>query len=825
MTSASEASESAAAQAAKQHSVRVDESAGSRQLLALLGVTSGVIVATEVLMTRLLSVVTWYGLAFFVLSIAMLGLTAGSLEALSSQKAGVPLREFVASRSLRLSGALMFALVATLIIPMPTDSSLTLQLAVIAVAAAQMIPMTVGGSIVARIMAESKSPIGTVYAIDLGAAALGALCPLLLLGPFDGVTALIVLAALPALAGGLIEPGAARKRMFGFALFLGLFAAMNNYSQHGLTIRFAKHHFADPFVGPAFDGWNALSNVQARPFAPMDRDLVLWGPSPSMPPGRERVSHASIDGEAGTLIHSYKKLEELEVLKYDVTNAVHWIRPTGPACVVGVGGARDIESALLFGHESVFAAEINPLMVDMLRKTASESPILSDPRIHIEIGDGRSVLSSRAPYCNVLQVSLVDTWAATGAGAYTHSEATLYTREAWQQLLKRVEPNGVLTFSRWYSPDRTSETSRLMALAVASLLERGVKKPEDHIALITHTPRADEKKPIAIRMGLATILVSTAPFSPGDVATIKSRAKELQFDVLLAPGVQPPDAVLQRILATREIDRLADAGRDDYLDTTAPTDNRPFFFQVLRASAWINPAIMLGAMVGGGVIYGNVLSTIQMLITFGTVIFLAVFVLGPPLRRARREGGALPDGGAIVYFAMLGAGFMLVELALMQRLHVVLGHPTYSLVVVLSSLLVCTGIGSTLSSSLITTRRAATVAALVAAGLLLVVPFVIEPLAQATVSSSLAVRIAWTASLTGTIGLVLGTLFPSGIRFVERDKGLPVALGVNGATSVIGSILSVIVSVVLGIAASLTVAAVLYLIAAACGPWRWKDVA
>jgi SAM-dependent methyltransferase len=794
----------------------------ARQALVVLGITSGVIVAHEVLMTRLLSVVTWYGMAFFVLSIAMLGLTAGSLEALQSRRAGVPLRDFVAQRSFRLAGAIVFAVVVTLIVPMPADPSLTLQLAVVAVAAANTLPMAIGGSIVARIMAESSTPIGKTYAIDLTAAAAGALCPLVLLGPLDGVSALLVLAAFPALAGAAIATtGPSRKRMLTAAGVLLAFAGLNNYSLHGLQIRFSKHAFADQMLVPRFVGWNALSNVQATQFVDTDRQLVLWGPSPKTPPGQSRAAHAAIDGEAGTSIHAYKRIEDLGVLSYDITNAVHWIRPTGPACVIGIGGGRDIESALYYGHDSVFAVEINPLMIDMLRQVAAESPILADPRVNIYIGDGRSVIASHAPHCQTLQVSLVDTWAATGAGAFAHTEATLYTREAWSLLLQRVDPGGVLTFSRWYSPGKTSETARLLALAVASLLERGVKNPADHIALIAWSP----KDTGAGRGGLATVLVSPTPFSPSEANTIRTRAKELEFDVLTAPGVTPADPILQRILATREIDRLGDAVVAAWLDTSPPTDDRPFFFQLLRPSAWLNPQVMFAAMTGGGVIYGNVLATVQMLFTFVTVALLTVFVLGPPLMRARRDGAALPDGGAAPYFGMLGAGFMLVELALMQRLHVVLGHPTYALVVVLASLLVCTGIGSAFSSRLITTRKAATLATLSAGILLLALPWAIEWFAHATLSSPLSLRILWTGGLTGIVGLVLGMLFPSGIRFIDRDRGLPVALGINGATSVVGSILSMLVSVVFGIAASFCVAAVIYLIAAAVGPHRWRAVA
>src|SRR5204862_2598177 len=172
----------------------------------------------------------------------------------------------------------------------------------------------------------------------------------------------------------------------------------------------------------------------------------------------------------------------------------------------------------------------------------------------------------------------------------------------------------------------------------------------------------------------------------------------------------------------------------------------------------------------------------QMLVTFCTVVFLTVFVLGPPLLRARREGAAWPDGGAAVYFAMLGAGFMLVELALMQRLHVVLGHPTYALVVVLASLLVCTGIGSALSTRVVQSRRAVSFVAIAAAALLVVLPYlVIGPLAHRTIDASLAVRALWSGACAALVGLVLGMLFPSGIRFTNRDPGARAAPADKGS--------------------------------------------
>src|SRR5262249_15229102 len=202
-------------------------------------------------------------------------------------------------------------------------------------------------------------------------------------------------------------------------------------------------------------------------------------------------------------------------------------------------------------------------------------------------------------------------------------------------------------------------------------------------------------------------------------------------------------------------------------------------------------------------------------VTFLAVAVIGFLLLGPPLYRAAREGGTLPGPRPAVYFAMLGAGFMLAEIALVQRMHVTLGHPTYALVVVLAGLLVCTGLGSALSAKVLNSPRAVSFAALGAAVLLLLLPYaVIGPLARATLSAPLSVRIVWTGATAGLVGVILGMLFPSGIRYVHRDRGAPVALALNGATSVLGSVLAVVVSVALGISASFALAACVYVIAA-----------
>jgi hypothetical protein len=268
---------------------------------------------------------------------------------------------------------------------------------------------------------------------------------------------------------------------------------------------------------------------------------------------------------------------------------------------------------------------------------------------------------------------------------------------------------------------------------------------------------------------------------------------------------------------------LADAGRPLQLDTSPPDDDRPFFFQLLAARVWLHPVRLLDEAYGSrGVIGGNILATLQFLETLATVVLVALLVLGPSLwREARRD--ALPGPRAAIYFAALGAGFMLAEVALVQRMHVALGHPTYALVVVLAGLLVSTGAGSALSARVVRSRRAVSLVAAAGGVLLVLLPHAIGPLARLTEASSLGVRSAWAGGLSGLVGLALGMLFPSGIRFTERDRAVPLALALNGTTSVMGGVLAVVVSVAFGISATFALAGALYLLAAWAGPWRWSN--
>ncbi len=772
----------------------------------MLGLASASVVASEVLLTRLLSVCAWYGLAFLVLSLAMLGTTSGALSA--SRARGTPLAPWIAKRLIGMSLGLVAAVFVACSVPLVFVADVTSLASVLIVVVAATVPMAAGSGVVARLMAELPIAIGPAYAVDLICAAFGALAPLILLGPLSGPSALIAIGGVAAATAHAVaeKKWAARGA---FALCLAL-VAVTELTSHGLVVRYPKGRLRAEQAS-LYAAWNPLSYVTLSGFAP--QPFPLWSPGTTYQPKSSPVANAFIDGEAGTPVYAYGRLPQLAALEWDGTAIAHTIRPDGTACVMGTGGGRDLETALLFGHDHVFGFEINPSMVAMLRQVHSYSPILDDDRVTVTLGDARAELARSNLRCRVLQASLVDTWAATSAGAFAHSESTLYTLEAWSLFLRRVEPDGVLTFSRWYEPKTPTETARLVALAVGTLLQRGAAHPRDHIALIAG--------------GLvATIVVSPAPLTEADVAKLRESATAHGLSFLVVPGEPAKDGLLDRLLDAPDLDSLAAAGVPAGLDTSVPTDERPFFFHLLAPSRWLHPFDTIRAYEGdtSGTLAGNVAAAVELLIAGLASILVALALLGPTLiRAARAKDAPLPGKAATAYFASLGAGFMLAEVALVQRLHVVLGHPTYALIVVLAGLLVATGIGSALSARVVRSRRAVSIAALVAAAVLVLMPWVVtRPLAHATMESPFAIRIACCGGCSAAIGHVLGKMFPSGLAFTDRERAAPVALALGGASSVVAGSLAVAISVGLGIPAAFAAAGLFYAIAAVCGPVRWR---
>ncbi len=445
----------------------------------------------------------------------------------------------------------------------------------------------------------------------------------------------------------------------------------------------------------------------------------------------------------------------------------------------------------MFGASHVDGVEVNPIIANdvMLKHFRHFSgSIYENPKINVVVDDGRSFIRRSDQRYDIIQASLVDTWAATAAGAYTLTENTLYTKEAFEDYYDHLTDRGMLTITRW-----VFDGLRLVSLAQAACETRGCSSA-DHLAIVQQDR-------------VATFLFKKTPFSAEDVAQLRATSAELGFHVLYAPGQTDGNNDYAKLVLATDRQTFFDTYHHD---VTATTDNRPFFFHTTKIGDQFQTAF------GRSMLFGNGLSALMTLMAI-SVTFVALFVVGP-LLLSGREVRVSGWPRWLAYFGMLGAGFMLIEVALLQRFVLLLGHPVYSLTVTLFSVLLGTGIGSLISRH-ISSERLRTTIQLVLLGIVGVAILgivALPPIIRMAISASHAARIALTVALIAPAGVLMGMPLPAGIRLMTANHStlVPWAWGMNGALSVIGATLAVFIAMNWGFSVTLMTGAAVYLLAA-----------
>lgn len=781
------------------------------------------VLALEIVQTRILSVVVWYHLAFFVISLAMFGLTAGAVWVYLQ---GARFTEKTHSYDLAyFSGLFAFSTAICLAVQMTLAPIITRLFTTLSIwtelALCLSLPFFFAGVALSLALTRSSFAVAKVYGVDLVGAAAGAVGALGLLNLTDGPSAVLWIAVIGAAAavafstsriGGVPETKPPLhawlwQRQWVF-LVIALIAAINPFLEQGLQPIAVKGKFEFPGTH-ALRQWNSFSRVDVSPTfrgAP-----IMWGPSPKMFEKRWVADQVDlfIDGDAGTTAYRFAgKFDEVGFLPYDVTNLAYFLPGRERGVVIGVGGGRDVLSAAYFGLKEITAVELNPILVNLQTDPAGLMPftnIVAIPGVRLVADEGRSWLARSRENFDVIQMSLVDTWAATGAGAFTLSENGLYTVDAWKIFWRRLSPKGVLTVSRWYEPAFPEETGRLVSLATATLMEMGVREPRRHLFL-------------AAQGRIATLVLSKEPLAQADIAALEKAAADYQHEILITPSREPPSAVLARIAGARDLAALNAYTGSLPFDLSPPTDGRPFFFNQLPLSRPFEAfAFARGVLAtnseGGGVRRGNLVATATLMILFFIALLLVTVVLVVPLRSALRDMGSRQAMHGTIYFALIGAGFMLIEIGLLQRMSIFLGHPVYSLSVLLSSLILSTGLGSFLSGQwpLESGRRLviwSVASGVYALGLAALMGPAFANLVDAELTTRIALCVGWIVPL----GVLLGFGFPSGMRLITAidPKPTPWFWGINGAAGVLASIIGVVLSLALGIGATLIGGALCY---------------
>lgn len=760
----------------------------------------------EISLTKIFSVTLWYHFAYLAVSFALFGLGVGGLTAFLKQSFFSKyfpevLKHLASLQFLSMIVCLFFILNVRLLSKAALYNIIMLTITYMVCS----IPFFLVGLTLSLALYHYVKDTPKIYFADLVGAGAGCIVFILAITIVSGPSVVIIGALLSLLASFFFSEW---RNSFEFRLRIGILMLSAiclfciNVMTDIFSVKYTKKYMErDNLI---FEKWSPLARITVY-------SNVFWRPNPENPFGwgmskkfkpEKPIKQLWIEQDAcaGTPItHFTGDISELEFLKYDITSFVYHVQPQAKnTFILGSGGGRDILTALSFGVPSIKACDIHPIIVNLVKDRFKEfaGNIYELPGVDVEIAEGRNYIRKQEQSFDIIQISLIDSWAATVAGAFSLAENNLYTVEAFRNYIDRLNENGMVSITRFLFMPR-NQSIRVAIIARKALELEGIEQPEQNIAVIS----------TAWKRGLATILIKKTALTPADIERIQKAADDLDFEIIYLPGLKGDHKFVEALTRIP----LEAFLKDQYYDLSPSTDDKPFFFQMLHF--WRAFDLISGRnIVGQKFNYYSPLVLIVIL-TFSSILVLLFYIL--PLIRSRRVE-SLPRLWGI-YFVLLGVGFMFVEIPLLQKGSLYLGHPTLSLSLVLFSMLTFAGCGSYWSrkfreASLLGTVRMCLIVTALFIGIATVGS---EWLIRQTIGFPLLIKMFLFVVLVGPTALLMGTAFPSGIRLVSHGykNSIPWVWALNGGASVMGSVLAMTVAMTYGYMLTLILGGTCYLAA------------
>ena len=744
----------------------------------------------EIALIRVFSFTIWHHFGYLVISTALLGFGAsGSFLAVRPDFGATSLGSALASCVL-LSGLTMVGVLGFVsLVPLHPMSILAdfRQLALLlAYQLVTAIPFFFSGLAVSLALRAAATRVDRLYFWDLLGGGLGCLCAVGLMNLLTPPGAVVVAAAVLTAAAVPFAQRAVHRRV-GVALAVLLLAGAWFAERLPFTPARTKEYSVQVEklgAEPVTREWTALFRT----------DLVKAGPRPSRRwvPGLSNVAPPDLawpayflshDGTAGAGLFDLRGGYELDFVAHHVLQFPYLIANPDPrVLVIGVGGGKDIIVAAQMGASHVTGVELDPVALRFILDDLNSvgAGFFHQPHIELLASEGRHFIHSSPRKYDVIQLTGVDTLSAINNGAYVLAENYLYTVQAVHDYLDHLTPGGILSFAMGsVDPDEPRSAGRLVSVARRALRERGIERPDRHVAVIHSGALAAE------------VMIKTTPYDAREVRALAARARRLRMQPLLLPG-REGHPVFEGLISK------TGAEREEFLSNLrfrvdATSDDNPFFLSFFRWGDLFAPGRLTPSHVTalGQIVLGVLLISLTVL---GGILILVPLVV---FRRRGIAGSVGQRLGVMGFFMALGLGFMLFEISLIQRFVLFLGYPTYSLSVTLCSLLVFLGWGSYLSRRFVGRERVALPGAVVAIAVLAF--FYVEglPVVQGWFfESPLALRVVLTALMLAPLGLAMGLFFPLGIRTASsiHEDLVPWAWGINGCASVTAGVLAVVLA-------------------------------
>ena len=808
------------------------DSASRLPLYSSVFLISAASLALQVLQMRIFAYVFWQHLAFLVISIAILGFGAsGAFLSSWRRLRGADPKKFVVFCSLA------FAVLTLLGPQFLRGGSIDifnelggrdfLKLGFYFLIFT--LPYFFAGSVISIVLTREAEHVSRFYFVNLVGSGLGCFLLFATLTPLGAEGSLLVIAAMGAMAALVCARPAGLKWASSIALLLCLAALP--IRDRLFEFETADSKYINTYV---VDGASRGAKLVKSLWTPLARIDVV-----------EHIEHdksATIfqDGDAPAPMPAFAlpiPANELHTLAYSLLD-----KPK--VLVIGVGGGFDIKVALHAGASLVVGVEINPTTLHLYRDEYKEMTGKVGERDNVElyVAEGRNFVRRSERKFDLIQMSGVDTYTALSNGAYVLSESYLYTEEAFNDYLDHLEDDGIFCFIRFAFP-APRETLRILVMACEVLAERGAKEAWKHVAVLI--PKG---KKGGTRLG--SILIKKSAFTTAELDKLRAWTKSIapENPHTDTPYLHDEDkdnpfhAYVKAFRAGKAEEFLA-----SYPYNVRPVqDDKPFFFNqhgLLSLWSWFRDeqfipfleslppvktrealAAQRSTRVGKRVwvalrkdFQTKPVGLILLAVTFFVLLALVLLCIFFPLfflKKERREGGTVL--APIGYFSCLGFAYIFVMISAMQRFGLLLGHPSYAISITMATFLIASGIGS-LFVGLFPLRmgqKLITSAAILLSVCAVLLAIYMPELHARYLAEDFELRVGITIAVLAPMAFLMGMFFPTGIRMLAKQRGLvPWAYGVNGAASVLASVLAVFGAMILGFTAVHYIAAVLYLLA------------
>ncbi len=773
-----------------------------RYPLGLMLISAGSLVY-EISLTRIFAVQQFHHFAFLVVGMAVMGIAASGF--LIAIRPSSPPASLLA---LGYSGAVLLAYLIINLLPFDSYSIAWDRQQVwilLLYFLASGVPFIFTGWVVGAALAKASGESHRLYAASMIGSGAGCLLALVGMELLGGEGAIGLSIALGLLAGAVFSTRLPARAGFLALGSLSLLIFMR--APHWLELRLSPYKPLStirlvPDAELTYSRWSASSRVDVIESGSIH---VFPGLSLSASGGLPLQAGLFVDGEGPQPITNLSADDPAlyNLASHMPASLAYDLRPHGSALILNPGAGLSPLLALASGVEHVTIPTDDHLVTDVLESAYLEysQGLYRHPRLTVSPRSSRGLLSLPEKQYAVIEFALSDSFHPVTSGAFSLSENFLLTKESVIQAWNRLSDDGLLVITRWVETP-PSESARAWSTLIAALRETGVSTPQSHT--------------LAYRgMRTATMIASRKPFTDDELALVRKFLQENGFDALVLPNLETDEVNRHNVLPepvyhqlyTNLLENHETTIRDYPFNLTPPDDTQPYFFHFFRWRQTSDVLATLGKIWQpfGGSGYFVLLGLLVLMILLGIPLVIA------PLYVLRRQTiAAIPRASVLLFFGSLGAGYLMIEIPLIQSLGLPLDQPALALATVLFILLLASGVGSLLSPRL-SLRPALLILILIIAIVTIALPSFI----QWILPLPLYGRIALSIVLLLPLGLLMGVPFVSGLAHLERQSSplIPWAWAINGALSGVSGVLAAIIALSLGFQATLFTGGLIYVVA------------